>query len=319
LLEEDEVAAIRAAMTQSAAAPSDARAIDLAQASTAASAAAVALIAEDRAASHARPNAIRLATRWARSAARLLVRQGLKVEVHILGAEIVDGTALRDELARCALQAVQGQGRPSPLVIAVSGRVIEASAARILGAEPTVPSNADRPPSAVAMSLFQPTAVALARTLAEAWDEEQSCKAAPIADPAAVSRAVAEVTSGVAVSVTLGIVGPTSGQLRFLARPETLFVAPAPADAVPVAAGVIDDILGGVKVDLAVELGTARLTMRELAALKPGSIIALDRFVDDRLPIRCQGVVVAQGRAMVALNNMAVEIVGGPGEGRGNS
>ncbi len=305
ILEEEELAAIRAAMGQATPLAPSSSSVFSNTAPTS-----VALIAEDRAASQARPNALRLAARWARTAARTIARQGFKVEVHVHDAEIVDASALRDELARCSVQVIAGQGRASSLILAVGGPLIEDVAARALGSAPSGAGASDRAPSAVAMSLFAPTAQNLARGLADAWLEEQGCRASLVTDAAQAGRAVTDVTGAVAVAVTLQVSGATSGQLRFLARPETLFVAPAPAEAVAVPSSVIDDILGGVRVELAVELGTARLSMRELGALKPGSVIALDRFIDDRLPIRCQGVVVAEGRAMVARNNMAVEIAG---------
>ena len=72
----------------------------------------VALIADDRAAESARPNGLRIGTRWANSARAAILRlSGAKVEIDVLAADTVDASALRDELSGSWLRCVNVSGR----------------------------------------------------------------------------------------------------------------------------------------------------------------------------------------------------------------
>jgi len=304
MLEADEVAAIREAMGQVVQAPTPGAMLAARDATP------VALIAEDRAVVQARPNGIKLATRWARAAKKQIQRMtGAKVELDLLGADSVEAASLRDELVSAWTGAVATTDRqPAALCVAVSGPMIETLAARFLGAPATEEGTADRPPSAVALRLFQPVGEALLRSLSEAWHEEQGCNSGPVDDLREIRTRQELLGSGIVLLVTLAVRGGANGQIRMLSRPEAL-IAPAPrVEAVAAAAGLIHATLGLVPVEIAVELGRARLTMNELAAMRPGVVITLDRFVDDLLPIRCQGVIKAWGRAMVSRSTMAVEV-----------
>ena len=73
--------------------------------------------------------------------------------------------------------------------------------------------------------------------------------------------------------------------------------------------GALHEALGAVPIELRVELGRAFITAGAFAALGPGAVLALDRFVDDLLPVACGGVVTAFGRAQIARGAMAIEIV----------
>ena len=303
MLEAEEVAAIRAAMGQAAQAPSSEPGPDK-------DATPVALIAEDRAAVQARPNGLKLASRWARVLKKNLSRlTGGKLDVDVLGAESVEAVAIRDDVVLAWSDCVAASDRAGALLVTITGPLIEILAARLLGAvlQEGV-ATSDRAPSSVALRLFQPAGEAILRTLAEAWREEQGCVATVLDEPKAGKARAELVGGGMMLMVSLGIRGSATGQIRILARPETL-IAPAPVvDAIPAAPGVIERTLGEVPVDVSVELGRSRVTMSEFAQLRPGSVITLDRFVDDPLPVSVQGVVKACGRAMVARNAMAVEI-----------
>jgi flagellar motor switch/type III secretory pathway protein FliN len=186
--------------------------------------------------------------------------------------------------------------------------MIETLAARFLGAPHVDDESSDRPPSAVALRLYQPVGDALLRGLAEAWKEEQGVEAVPLDDVREMRTRQDLLSSGIVLIVTLAVRGGAAGQIRILSRPEAL-VAPAPrVEAVAASASLVHETLGLVLVDVTVELGRAYLTMNEMAALRPGAVLTLDRFVDDLLPVRCQGVIKGWGRAMVARNTMAVEI-----------
>jgi flagellar motor switch protein FliM len=303
MLEADEIAAIREAMGQVVAAPT-------ANEVTSRDAQPIALIAEDRAVVQARPNGIKIGTRWARLAKKQIQRMtGAKVEIDLVGADSVEAASLRDELVSTWTGAIATADKnPLSLAVAVSGPMIETLAARFLGAVNAEEAGAERPPSAVALRLFQPLGDGLLRALAEAWQEEQGCAATVVDDLREIRTRQELLGSGIVLLVTLSVRGGASGQIRILSRPEAL-IAPAPrVEAVPAAVGQINETLGLITVEVSVELGRARVTMNELSMMRPGAVISLDRFVDDLLPIRCQGVIKAWGRAMVARNAMAVEV-----------
>jgi flagellar motor switch/type III secretory pathway protein FliN len=87
-----------------------------------------------------------------------------------------------------------------------------------------------------------------------------------------------------------------------------------PVEAVPAPPGAIENALGAVPIEVRVELGKAQMSMSEFSSLRPGAVVALDRFVDDPLPVRCAGVIKATGRALVSRGVLAVEI-NGAGQG----
>lgn len=65
------------------------------------------------------------------------------------------------------------------------------------------------------------------------------------------------------------------------------------------------ELLGGVNVSVAAELGTTTLKVRELAHLKVGDVVLLDSKVDDDLEIRVEGIAKFTGRPR-ALNDKSV-------------
>ncbi len=62
----------------------------------------------------------------------------------------------------------------------------------------------------------------------------------------------------------------------------------------PKAASPID-LLAGISVRLSVEVGSTFMTLSELAALDPGSVVALDRKVGEPLDICANGSLIARG------------------------
>lgn len=55
------------------------------------------------------------------------------------------------------------------------------------------------------------------------------------------------------------------------------------------AAAAMPDIMRDVSVAVSVELGTVRLTLRQILSLKPGTVLALDRNRSDDLPVLIEG------------------------------
>jgi flagellar motor switch protein FliN len=278
---------------------------------------AVALIADNRTAERARPAALRLASRWVRHIERQLsCATGIRPTAVVAGAEIVDGATLRGELSHAWLGAVHassGGAAGEGALIAAGGPMVEVLAARLLG-DTSAQEIASRAPSAVSLRLFDPAGLAIAAALTDAWREELGRPVA-VGDAGAAERWRHGLSDGdLAIVVTIGLTGPT-GTIRLVARPELLVTPAAAVEAVPAPRAAIEEVLGEVPIEVLVELGKARLTMSELRALRPGAVIALDRFVGDPVPVQCGGVVKAHGRAMVSRGAVAVEIVPERGDG----
>ena len=80
------------------------------------------------------------------------------------------------------------------------------------------------------------------------------------------------------------------------APPEELQGAAA---ASPEAGGRIDlDLLMDVQVNLSVEIGRTRLPIKELLALNQGSIVSLDRGVNEPLDLMVNGTLIARGEVV---------------------
>jgi flagellar motor switch protein FliN/FliY len=70
-------------------------------------------------------------------------------------------------------------------------------------------------------------------------------------------------------------------------------------DAAPVGSGPADlSLVLDVPVELAVEIGRARMTIRETLALAPGSIVALDRTAGEPVDLLVNGHRVARGEVV---------------------
>jgi flagellar motor switch protein FliM len=309
LLDPEELAAIQAAIRDSRAKP--------ARPSSAAAAAhfdpedvvPLALIADDRAAETARPSGMRIAERWCAFArGRLRHFFSGDLEITAINCEVIDGAAVRDELAAMWLATVAPLDRPGPALLAIGGPVIEAVAARLLGAR-TVSDVIDRPPSVTALSVFAPVGSGLADSFARAWAEEDGCDVTASSNRDRIELARRQLCEAdVLMAVTVTFAGATSGRARLFARPVTLVLPPAPVKAIPAAPGAIEEALGAVSIEIRVDLGKAKLTMRQVSKLRVGTVIPLTTFIDDALPVHCAGVIKAYGRAVVSRGALAVEI-----------
>lgn len=79
----------------------------------------------------------------------------------------------------------------------------------------------------------------------------------------------------------------------------------------PAAAGVADSRLGrisNVAMDLTVELGRVRMSVREVLALEPGAVIELDRSVGAPADVLLNGRLIARGEVVVVDQDYAVRI-----------
>jgi flagellar motor switch protein FliM len=304
-LDPNELAAIRAAIAPSASPSRQATAEGASDAQP------VALIADDRAAESARPNGLRIGTRWANSARSALVRRcGAKADIEVLAADTVDGSALREELSGAWMRCVSVTGRRGSALVAVSGGMIDALAGCLLGAPVDSQVASQRPPSPTSLRIFTPVGDAIVQALGVAWNEEQSCEVVRSTSAQAADTWRRELGDGdLVVVLTLEVKGVVAGIIRLIARPELLVAPAVSVEAVAAPKGAIEAALGSVPVQLRVELGRLRMTLAELARLEPGTVLTMDKFIDDPLPVRCGGRLKAWGRALVSRGAVAVEIV----------
>lgn len=264
----------------------------------------LALIVDDRTAEAARPILMALAARVARMATRQL-RAHLpgNWQLDVIGAEILDGTAAKEEL-RGGWVAGARASDDTELVIAVHGGVIDLAAARRCGASaPT--TDPDRVPSSVSLRLFQPAGRAFLDCWIAAWREMFSSEIVVSSDLAIVSRLIEART---VVRVALAFGGAASGRAQVYARPEGLVPRPSALAAFKANALRIASALANVPVEVIAELGTLRLSLGELRKLAPGATFTLEGFVDSRVPVYCGGVLKAWARPVVCRGVLAVQI-----------
>ncbi len=68
------------------------------------------------------------------------------------------------------------------------------------------------------------------------------------------------------------------------------------------------DLLLDVPLEVSVELGRTRLSIQNLLALGPGSVIELDKLAGDPLDILVNGRLVARGEAVVVNDKFGIRI-----------
>lgn len=271
----------------------------------------IALIADDRAAERARPNAQKIAARWIKTIPQLITRLcRIDVEATVQNVEVVDGGGLRNALGESWVRCLRVDKRSDLALMTASGPMVEIMSACLLGAQLEQSEN-DRPPSQVARQLFGRVGEAITRGLTDAWFEEQGCSVNLLDDAARAELWRRSLSPGdLVVSTTIAIEGDTRGTIGLITRPETMVVPPVPVGSVPAPPGAVEAALGSVPVEVNVELGRVRMTMNALSRLQPGTILPLDKFLDDPLPIRVGGKIKGHGRALVSRGTMAVEVIG---------
>lgn len=269
---------------------------------------AVALIAEDRAAERAIPDGQKIIERWVPELRHVLGRVfGKDIDFTPGMAQIVDEAGFKRAIANAWLTRIEVPGRRGVGFLAVTGPILEVTAVQRFGGEALV--SLARPPSITVLSLFAPIGRALAHSMNEAWKEVQGCLVEFAEDDLAVEKARRALERAkISVVIEIQIKGAVEGVIRLVVAPETLAAPPRQLEAMPVAPGAIEAALGEVRALVQVEMGRTRLPLQGLLALTPGTVLMLDRFVGDPLPIRCAGVLVGQGRAILSRGALAVEL-----------
>lgn len=264
----------------------------------------LALIADDRSVEAARPLLMTVANRWVRNTSKAL-RNHLpgQWQLDVVGAESVDGAAVKDELRGSWVAG--GKAGSAELAFAVQGPVIDIAAARRCGAaEPTAETT--RPPSAISLRLFAPVGRALFDSLGPAWQEIFDSELVANNDLGIVARLLEAHT---AVRITIAFSGSISGRVQIYARPETLLSKPAALAAIKAKALSVANALSIVPVELVVELGTLRMSLGKIRALERGVTHVLPNFVDSRVPVYVAGVLKAWGKPVVSRGVLAVQII----------
>jgi flagellar motor switch/type III secretory pathway protein FliN len=298
-LDPEELAAIQAAIRQTAPAPRTG-------ASAPVDAAPLPLIASDREVRSARPRLLAIATPWARQLERALrTYVGADVRIDVIGAEIVDGRALREELGTAWKAAIRPGGKTEALVIAVGGAIVECAAARRCGAAQPVPADQTREPSAIAIRLFEPAGRACVTALSRAWSERETIE---LADAPTGEAVEALYGSDVVIAVTLTTTAPCAGRIKLFALPGAAAAAAARLESFRAEAKAAARALGNVPVELTAVLGTVELSLAALRDLAPGQTFTLPTFIDSAVPIYCAGVLKAHGKPVVSRGVIAVEI-----------
>ena len=68
------------------------------------------------------------------------------------------------------------------------------------------------------------------------------------------------------------------------------------------------NVLLDIPVQVSVELGTSRMPMREVLALKPGSVVQLDRVADAPVDLYVNDKLVARGEVVVVEDRFGIKV-----------
>lgn len=118
---------------------------------------------------------------------------------------------------------------------------------------------------------------------------------------------LADTIENAAVAVPL-VTGSTTAAILLVSAPAVpATTSPAGAAAGSVARPGIE-LLHGVAMDVTVELGRTRLSVRELLALTPGDVIELDRAAGGPADLLVNGRLIARGEVVVVDENFALRV-----------
>ena len=109
------------------------------------------------------------------------------------------------------------------------------------------------------------------------------------------------------VAVPLLADGTTAAVLLLAPRPAQHVTAPPVGDSGSTSRPGIE-LLHGVAMDVTVELGRTRLSVRELLALTPGDVLELDRTAGSPADLLVNGRLIARGEVVVVDENFALRV-----------
>lgn len=300
VLNAEELAALRSTVSNSAGEAGASREDQLAEP--------IALIADDRAGREARPAAMALARRWTEVMLdRIRRSMSLNLDLKVSSSEAVPGTDIRNALTDTWTQVLQLE-TGAIAMITVRGPLLGATAVYLLGGDEPKPED-DNKPSTVARGIFGRAGRLMISAFEDAWHEVDR-RALVVLDEARGADAAFRLTQDERLLVTtIEVESPARGQIELVARPDTLIAPRMPVVLTPAPIGTVRQTLGAVPITISVELGQASLSMREVAALRPGMLIELDRTIEDNVVVRCEGVAKALAQPLNAHGSLVVEVV----------
>jgi flagellar motor switch protein FliN/FliY len=122
------------------------------------------------------------------------------------------------------------------------------------------------------------------------------------------SSAVEIAINEASVAVPLVAGGTTAAVLLISGIDEEKPAAPVSAPALGATARSGIELLHGVSMDVTVELGRTRLSVRELLALTPGDVLELDRAAGSPADLLVNGRLIARGEVVVVDENFALRV-----------
>jgi flagellar motor switch protein FliN/FliY len=130
--------------------------------------------------------------------------------------------------------------------------------------------------------------------------------AAMLINDEALESAAAHATAAAAASASAAAVnnGPMGAALGAVASAGATFTPTAFGQ--PVVRGL--EILHGVVMDVTVELGRARMSVRELLALAPGTVLELDRAAGSPADLLVNGRLIARGEVVVVDEDFGLRV-----------
>jgi flagellar motor switch protein FliN/FliY len=137
--------------------------------------------------------------------------------------------------------------------------------------------------------------------LSEVLQAADAADTAPLAAPRPAAAAPAGPTA-VSFDTPLAAAPPGSGMPRGMMPPP----AGAPAVHVPLARGI--EMLHGVDMEVTVELGRTRMTVRDLLALAPGAVLELDRAAGSPADLLVNGRLIARGEVVVVDEDFGLRV-----------
>lgn len=117
-----------------------------------------------------------------------------------------------------------------------------------------------------------------------------------------------DAINGATVAVPLVAGNSTAAVLLVAAPVSSQASAPAPASAPGTTRRPGIELLHGVAMDVTVELGRTRLSVRELLALTPGDVLELDRAAGSPADLLVNGRLIARGEVVVVDENFALRV-----------
>ena len=116
---------------------------------------------------------------------------------------------------------------------------------------------------------------------------------------------VAVITAG---GETIALIGLTMSASAAAAAPPLPTMATASASAAPGGPRRTMDLLRDVQMDVTVELGRTSMTVQDLLALTPGSVVELDRAAGSPADILVNGQLIARGEVVVVDEDYAIRV-----------